>query len=65
MSSPLAKYRATADLSLEALGEKFKVNKTTIMRWEKGEVPIPVNRLAEISTVTGIPREELRPDVFQ
>lgn len=62
--TPLAKYRADAELSLEALGERFKVNKTTVMRWEKGDVPIPVNRLSEIAAVTGISRKKLRPDIF-
>lgn len=62
--TPLAKYRAAKKLSLEAVADWFDVNKTTIMRWEKGDVPIPVNRLAKIAAVTGIPREKLRPDIF-
>lgn len=62
--TPLAKYRADKSLSLDALGEWFGVNKTTIMRWEQGKVPIPVKRLAKIAAVTGIPRERLRPDIY-
>lgn len=64
MDSPLAKYRAAKKLSLEAVATQFNVNKTTIMRWENGEVPIPVNRLGEIASVTGISRKKLRPDIF-
>lgn len=64
MDNALAKFRAEAKVSLEHVATWFDVNKTTIMRWEKGEVPIPLNRLAKIEAVTGIPRERLRPDVF-
>lgn len=64
MDNALAKYRAEKKLSLEAVAAQFKVNKTTIMRWENGVVPIPVGRLGEIAAVTGISRKKLRPDVF-
>ncbi len=64
MNSPLTKYRADRGLTLEHLAAQFNVNKSTIMRWEHGEVPVPANRLIEIESVTGIPRAELRPDIF-
>lgn len=64
METPLAKYRATEALSLEAMGDRLDVNKTTIMRWENGRVLIPFHRLAKIVAITGIPREQLRPDIF-
>lgn len=63
-ASPLKKYRQEQHQTLEALAEKFRVNKSTILRWERGDVPVPTDRLAEIETVTGIKREVLRPDIF-
>lgn len=52
------------DLTLDAVADLFNVNRTTILRWEKGEPPVPIKRVSEIETVTGIPRQKLRPDVF-
>lgn len=68
--SPLLIYREKNDLSLAALGKLLKANASTVMRWErhlngeKGGTPIPVNRLAEISELTKIPKKRLRPDIF-
>lgn len=52
------------DLTLDAVAEMFNVDRTTILRWEKGEPPVPIKRLSEVENVTGIPRHKLRPDVF-
>lgn len=52
------------DLTLDAAAELFEVDRTTILRWEKGEPPVPIKRIAEIETITGISRQKLRPDVF-
>lgn len=38
------------------------VHKTTVMRWERDGAPL--DRVVEVERVTGIPRAELRPDVF-
>jgi DNA-binding transcriptional regulator YdaS (Cro superfamily) len=55
--------------SLEARGIKFAtfarmvgVDKSTITRWNQGGVP--AERVPEIERVTGIPRHELRPDLW-
>lgn len=61
MSNPITQYRNDNNLTLEAFGEKFGVNKSTAMRWEEGQVP--VDRVAEISAVTGILPQNLRPDI--
>lgn len=64
-TTAFAKFRQNKPgLTLDATAELFKVNRTTILRWEDGRVPLPVKRLAEIEEVTGIPREQLRPDIF-
>lgn len=60
--SPLRAYRENSNLTLEKLGADFGVHKTTILRWEEGGVP--VERLADVERVTGIPRQKLRPDIF-
>ncbi|MBZ9873111.1 helix-turn-helix domain-containing protein [Mesorhizobium sp. BR1-1-9] len=50
---------------LDEVAALFGVNKATIIRWENGEVPLPAKRLKEIEDITGIPRQELRPDLFE
>jgi transcriptional regulator with XRE-family HTH domain len=50
---------------LDEVAALFGVNKATIIRWENGEVPLPAKRLKEFEEVTGIPRRELRPDLFE
>lgn len=52
-------------LSLKEVADIFRVNKATIIRWENGEVPLPAKRLKEFEEVTGIPRQELRPDLYE
>jgi len=49
-------------MSLEELAAEFGVNKTTVHRWEEGR--IPAERVVEVEAVTGIPRHELRPDLW-
>lgn len=63
VTSPLALYRKANNVTLEAFGEAVGgVNKSTVLRWEEGKVP--VDRLADVERVTGIHRSKLRPDIF-
>ena len=62
MKSPLAEYRKAHRKTLEEIGAALGVNKSTILRWEDNQVP--VERLADVEKVTGISRQELRPDIF-
>lgn len=62
--SAFAGFRKDRKLTLDAAAEMFGVDRTTIIRWEKGEPPVPVKRLEEIEKLTGISRHELRPDIF-
>lgn len=57
-------FRKNSGRTLDGVAELFKVDRTTILRWEKGEPPVPIKRLAEIENLTGISKEDLRPDVF-
>lgn len=62
--SPLREYRANRapPLTLEQLGELFGVNKSTVLRWETEKVP--AERVIEVERATGVPRWELRPDLY-
>lgn len=62
---PLIQYRKASQLTQIGLAEKLGVSKFTIIRWENWSFLIPVKRLDDISRTTGIPREELRPDIFR
>lgn len=49
-------------LRLIDLARKLEVDKGTVTRWSIKEVPL--TRVFDVERVTGIPREELRPDFF-
>lgn len=61
---PLKAYRAATGATLDVLSAKIGVHKTTLMRWENGEVPVPTERFSIIESVTGVSRQQLRPDIF-
>ncbi|WP_363311541.1 YdaS family helix-turn-helix protein [uncultured Devosia sp.] len=61
--SPLRAHRQSEGLTLEALSSRLGVNKSTLMRWEDGSVPIPADRIVEVERATGISRHDLRPDL--
>jgi len=44
-----------------ALAQALRVNRQAIYQWRA----IPANRVIEIEGVTGVPREELRPDLYR
>lgn len=50
-------------MNIPALADRLGLNKTSVWRWNEKRVPI--DRVAEVERVTGIPREHLRPDVFK
>jgi DNA-binding transcriptional regulator YdaS (Cro superfamily) len=63
---PLTRYRETKKISLQALGEALGgINKSTVLRWEQGAIDIPPEFLEKIERATGVPRHELRPDIFK
>lgn len=61
-NSPIGEYRRAHGLTLEALGQRLAVDKTTVMRWEARRVP--ADRVLDVERVTGIRRERLRPDLY-
>ena len=62
--NPIEKYRADTGKTREAAADELGVDATTVWRWETDRIRIPVDRLADIERITGIPRQELRPDIF-
>jgi DNA-binding transcriptional regulator YdaS (Cro superfamily) len=44
------------------VGQLLGVTRQTVYRWVWNRVP--AERVAEVEYVTGIPRERLRPDIF-
>lgn len=59
---PLKAYRDREGVTLDALGQRFGVNKTTVRWWERRRVP--AERVLEVERVTGVSRHELRPDLY-
>jgi DNA-binding transcriptional regulator YdaS (Cro superfamily) len=45
------------------LAERMGVNKATVTRWSSGRVP--AERVLDVARITGIPKEELRPDLYR
>lgn len=64
MIHPLLEFRIRKGLSREALAAKLGVNQSTVWRWETGDAEIPIERLAPIRKVTGIPAKALRPELY-
>ena len=62
---PLRDYRQSQKMTQQALGEKLGVTGQTIWRWETGSRKVAVKLLPKISTITGIPQRDLRPDLAE
>lgn len=60
--SALRRYREREGKTLDEIATAFGVHKTSVLRWEEGRVP--AERAATLSSLTGIPLHELRPDIF-
>jgi DNA-binding XRE family transcriptional regulator len=62
---PFAKFRKEAGLTIAQAAEKFRVDRTTIIRWEKGDPMIPLKRLEDAKKILAASVRELRPDLFE
>lgn len=58
-----AHYRKSTGKTLDEVAADFGVDRTTILRWERGEPNIPADRVLEIERITGISRHELLPNL--
>ena len=52
--------RVISTAGLGPLAEKLGISKQAISKWPQ----IPAARVVAIEVMTGIPREQLRPDIF-
>ncbi|MFA7282150.1 MAG: helix-turn-helix transcriptional regulator [Sterolibacterium sp.] len=62
---PIADFRKKAGLTLDAAAAIFDVDRTTLIRWEKGEPLIPIKRLDDAAKIYGVSKRELRPDLAE
>jgi len=60
----LAAFRKTNGFTIDHVASLFGVDRTTIIRWEKMDPPMPPKRFEDAERITGIPRHLLRPDIF-
>ena len=49
-------------LKLRDIADHMNVDKSTVTRWMQSK--IPAERVLEVERFTGIPRHELRPDIY-
>lgn len=61
--SPLRRYRDSEDITLEELGRRLGVTKSTAWKLERRE-RIDADLAVEIEQKIGVPRTELRPDLW-
>lgn len=61
----LKKWRLAEGLSAADAGKKIGVSKMQWYRMEKGERNIAATNVKLLEQITGIPAEQLRPDVFE
>lgn len=61
---PLTRGRTDKGLSQEALAELVGCKRWMINRIERGQRQPSVRLTAKLAAATGIPREELRPDIY-
>lgn len=47
--------------SWRALGEKLGMTGQAVGKWDR----VPGDRVVEVETATGVPRERLRPDLYR
>jgi DNA-binding transcriptional regulator YdaS (Cro superfamily) len=62
ISTPLANVIRSRGLKFVELAKLAGVDKAAISRWVRGK--IPAERVLPLEKATGIPRHELRPDLY-
>lgn len=60
----LRQWRIDCAKSLDDAGKLIGVSGVQWHRYETGKRRIAANRVIDVEAVTGIPRHELRPDIF-
>ena len=52
--------RVVAAAGLSPLAKKLGITKQAVSKWPQ----VPAIRVLQVEAITGIPRKELRPDIF-
>lgn len=63
MTNALSHYRSTNGLTQKHLADLLGVQPPAVCKWESKRVP--AERVLDVARVTGIPKEQLRPDLFR
>lgn len=63
MNSTLTIQLAHRGMTMSDLARAIGVHRSTVTRWAKGW-RVPALRAIEIERATGIPRADIRPDIF-
>ncbi len=63
-SSPIRKYRTAQGLTAESVASWFGLSEVTLRSYENGARKIPPEFAVAFEARTGVPRHELRPDLF-
>jgi transcriptional regulator with XRE-family HTH domain len=58
-------WREANGLTPEEAAARARVSLPTWSRWENGRRKVAASRAVEIEALTGIPSNELRPDIFK
>jgi DNA-binding transcriptional regulator YdaS (Cro superfamily) len=62
--APLARWIASNKLTMRSAAERLGATCGTVSKWASGKMLVGLNSVAKVERVTGIPREQLRPDVY-
>lgn len=62
--SPIRKYRIAKSLTAECVASWFGISEVTLRSYENGARKIPPEFAVAFEGRTGVPRHELRPDIF-
>ena len=63
-ANPFLDWREKQGLGPTEAAVKCAVERQTWWRWETGASRVAIEKLERVEAVTGIPREQLRPDIF-
>ena len=50
--------------SQAALARAMGVCRMTVCNWANGTVPVPSKKLITLETISGVPRQRLRPELY-
>lgn len=62
---PIWEARKAKGWTIDRAATEFGVNRRTLIRWEDGATPLPVERLEQAERIYGVKRIQLRPDIFE